>query len=68
MLEQIRDTRERICPQITAYVCFLKVSLEDVEASWPILNEHSLESLQCVPEVFSEVFSFIFLDLSFGLL
>lgn len=39
-----------------------------VEACWPILNEHSLESLQCVPEVFRELFSFIFLDLSFGLL
>lgn len=39
-----------------------------VAACWPILNEHSLESLQCVPEVFRELFSFIFLDLSFGLL
>lgn len=39
-----------------------------VEACWPILNEHSLESLQRVPEAFRELFSFIFLDLSFGLL
>lgn len=30
------------------------------EAPWPVLNERSLKSLQCVPEVFSEVSLHIF--------
>lgn len=38
------------------------------EVPWPVLNERSLKSLQCAPEVFSEVSLHIFRLVFFRLL